>query len=59
LSQVNPSRYAFETLLAVSGYGQELINVVPSIHWFALIALSLCLMILLLAIQQGTERAGT
>jgi ABC-type multidrug transport system ATPase subunit len=57
LSQVNPARYAYETLLAISGYGQEFINVVPSIHWFTLTALSLCLMILLLAIQQGTQNA--
>lgn len=59
LSQVNPSRYAYETLLAISGYGQEFINVVPSIHWFTLTTLSLCLMILLLAIQQGAESART
>jgi ABC transport system ATP-binding/permease protein len=59
LSQVNPSRYAFETLLAISGYGQEFINVDRSIHWFTLATLSLCLMILLVAIQQGTESART
>jgi ABC transport system ATP-binding/permease protein len=59
LSQVNPSRYAFETLLTISGYEQELINVDRSIHWFTLAALSLCLMILLVAIQQGTESVRT
>ncbi len=59
LSQVNPSRYAFETFLAISGYGQELINVDRSVHSFPLATLSLCLMILLLAIQQGTESART
>jgi ABC transport system ATP-binding/permease protein len=55
LSGVNPSRYAFEILLAISGYGQELINVDRSIHWFTLATLSLCLMILLIGIQQGAE----
>src|SRR6266508_2921441 len=59
LSQVNPARYAFETLLATSGYGQEFINVDWSIHWFTLATLSLCLMILLVAIQQGTESVRT
>ena len=59
LSRVNPFRYAFETLLAISGYGQESINVDRSIHWFTLATLSLCLMILLVAIQQGTESART
>jgi|GEM_PF-962666 len=54
-SQINPSRYALETLLAISGYRQEFINVDRSIHWFTLVTLSLCLMILLVAIQQGTE----
>ena len=57
LSQVNPLRYAFETLVAISGGGQEFINVVPAIHLFTLTTLSLCLMILLLAIQQGTDSA--
>jgi ABC transport system ATP-binding/permease protein len=59
LSRVNPFRYAFEALLAISGYGQEFINVDRSIHWFTLATLSLCLMILLVAIQQGTESART
>lgn len=59
LSQVNPSRYAFEAFLAISGYGQELINVDRSVHSFTLATLSLCLMILLLAIQQGTESGRT
>lgn len=59
LSQVNPSRYALETLLAISGYGQEFMNVDRSIHWFTLAALSLCLIILLVAIQQGTESVRT
>jgi len=59
LSQVNPSRYAFETLLTISGYGQEFINVDWSIHWFTLATLSLCLVILLVAIQQGTESVRT
>ena len=59
LSGVNPSRYAFETLVAISGYGQEFINVDRSIHWFTLATLSLCLMILLVGIQQGAESVRT
>ncbi len=59
LSQVNPSRYAFETLLTLSGYGQEFINVDRSMHWFTLATLSLCLIILLVVIQQGAESVRT
>jgi ABC-type multidrug transport system ATPase subunit len=59
LSGVNPSRYAFETLLTISGYGQEFINVDRSIHWFTLATLSVCLMILLVGIQQGVESVRT
>jgi hypothetical protein len=59
LSGVNPSRYALETLLTISGYGQEFLNVNISIHWFTLATLGLCLIILLMGIQQGAESART
>lgn len=59
LSGINPSRYALETLLTIGGYGQEFLNVNLSIHWFTLATLSLCLMILLIGIQQGVESART
>jgi len=59
LSGVNPSRYAFEALLTISGYGQEFINVDRSIHWFTLATLSLCLTILLVGIQQGAANVRT
>jgi ABC-type multidrug transport system ATPase subunit len=58
LSGINPSRYAFETLLSIGGYGQEFINLDWSIHWFTLATLGLCLMIILLGIQQSAERAA-
>jgi ABC-type multidrug transport system permease subunit len=52
LSRFNPSRYALETLLATSGYGEGF-NVTPLSHWSALSILSLCLIVLLVGIQQG------
>lgn len=59
LSVINPARYALEILLTISGYGQEFINVNLSIYWFTLATLSLCLVILLMGIQQGVESART
>lgn len=56
LSRFNPSRYALETLLATSGYGEGF-NVTPLSHWSALSILSLCLIVLLVGIQQGAGNA--
>jgi ABC-type multidrug transport system ATPase subunit len=51
LATINPSRYAFEVLLTSAGYGQ-LSTITPLSHWFALVILSLCLIVLLMGIQQ-------
>jgi hypothetical protein len=55
LSAINPSRYAVEILMAASRFGAGL-NVNPLNHWFALVIMSLALIILLLGIQQRVGR---
>src|SRR6266487_2690845 len=55
LSRLNPSRYALETLLATSGYGQGF-NVTPLSQWLILAIMSLSLIVLLVGVQQ---RAGS
>ena len=55
LSVINPARYAVEILMAASRFGQGLI-VNPLNHWFALVIMSLALIILLLGIQQRVGR---
>jgi len=58
LSGVNPSRYAFETLLTTSGYGEGLnINLLG--HWSIVAMMSLGLIVLLVAIQQRAGRVRT
>lgn len=54
LAKINPSRYAYETLLAASGYAASL-NVSPLSDWLALLILSVGLILLLVGIQY---RAG-
>ena len=58
LSRLNPSRYALETLLAISGSGEGF-NVTPLSHWWILVIMSLCLIVLLVGIQQGAGRVRT
>jgi ABC-type multidrug transport system ATPase subunit len=54
LSGINPSRYALEALLTTSGYGESLASALLP-DWFILVIISLCLIALLMGIQQ---RAG-
>jgi ABC transport system ATP-binding/permease protein len=54
LSRIDPSRYALETLLSTSAYGEGL-NITPLGHWSILVIMGLCLIVLLVGIQQ---RAG-
>ena len=58
LSAINPSRYALEVLLALSGYGQGF-NGVPLSHWSILAIISIGLIVLLLGIQKGAESVRT
>jgi len=58
LSQLNPSRYALETLLATSGYAQGL-NITPLSYWSILVIMSLSLIVLLVGIQRGAGRIRT
>jgi hypothetical protein len=54
LSAINPSRYAWEALMTAGGYGQGL-NVPMVSDWSALALMTLCLVVILVLIQQ---RAG-
>jgi ABC-type multidrug transport system permease subunit len=54
LSAINPSRYALEALLAISGYGQGF-NRVPLGDWSILTVISIGLLVLLMGIQKGAE----
>jgi ABC-type multidrug transport system permease subunit len=56
LSGVNPSRYALEALLIVSGYAEGLI-ITPFSQWSALAIMVLCLIVLLIGVQQGAGNA--
>jgi ABC-type multidrug transport system ATPase subunit/ABC-type multidrug transport system permease subunit len=56
LSVVNPSRYALETLLAVSGYGIGSSGT-PLSHWTILAIMSVVLIVLLVGIQQRAASA--
>jgi ABC transport system ATP-binding/permease protein len=58
LSRLNPSRYALETLLATSAYGQGL-NVNLFSDWSILVIMSLGLVVLLVGIQQGAGKGRT
>ena len=58
LSQLNPSHYALETLLATSGYGQG-VNITLLNTWSIMVIMSLCLIVLLVGIQQGAGRVRT
>jgi len=58
LSPLNPSRYALEALLALSGYGQGLNSMVLS-DWLILAIMSLGLIVLLMGIQQRAGNART
>lgn len=58
LSAINPSRYALEVLLAISGYGQGF-NAVPLSHWSILAIISIGLFVLLMGIQKGAESVRT
>jgi ABC-type multidrug transport system ATPase subunit len=56
LARINPSRYAYEALLAASGTARGP-GIAPAAgHWGALAILSISLIVLLLVIQQGAER---
>jgi ABC-type multidrug transport system permease subunit len=52
LSGINPSRYALETLLTISGY-IEGFHIAPLSDWSILAMMSLCLIIVLVGIQRG------
>jgi ABC transport system ATP-binding/permease protein len=54
LSAINPSRYALEAVLAISGYGQGF-NRVPLGDWSILTVISIGLIVLLMGIQKGAE----
>jgi ABC-type multidrug transport system permease subunit len=58
LSALNPSRYALESLLAISGYGQGLSSAVLG-YWLILAIMSLGLIVLLMGIQQRAGKART
>jgi ABC-type multidrug transport system permease subunit len=58
LSRINPSRYAFETLLTTSGYAEGF-NITPLSHWSTLAIMSLCLILLLVGIQHGAANVRT
>jgi ABC transport system ATP-binding/permease protein len=58
LSAINPSRYALEALLAISGYRQGF-NGVPLSDWSILTIISIGLIVLLMGIQKGAESVRT
>lgn len=58
LVEINPSRYALEALLATSGYGEGLASALLG-DWFILLIMSLCLIALLMGIQQRAGNAST
>ncbi len=58
LSAINPSRYAFETLLTTSPYGEGL-NISPVGHWWILAIMSFFLILLLVEIQRRVGNART
>jgi ABC-type multidrug transport system ATPase subunit len=58
LSAINPSRYALETLLFISGYGAGP-NSTASSSWLILAIMSLILIVLLVGIQQRVARTKT
>lgn len=58
LSVINPSRYALETLLAISGYGAGL-NGTLSVYWSIVVMMSLGLIVLLMGIQQRATNVRT
>jgi ABC-type multidrug transport system ATPase subunit len=58
LAGINPSRYAWEALLIMSGYGRGF-NVSPLSHWWMLTAMSLGLIVLLAAVQRGARSIRT
>lgn len=58
LSPLNPSRYALEALLVISGYGQGL-NIGLLANWLILAIMSLGLIVLLMGIQQRAGNART
>jgi ABC transport system ATP-binding/permease protein len=58
LSAINPSRYALEALLTISGYVQGF-NRVPLGDWSILTVISIGLLVLLMGIQKGAESVRT
>jgi ABC-type multidrug transport system ATPase subunit len=58
LSDINPSRYASETLLTMSGYGEGF-NITPLGGWSILTIMSLCLIVILVGIQHGAAHVRT
>jgi ABC-type multidrug transport system ATPase subunit len=58
LSGINPSRYALEALLTTSGYGEGSAGALLP-DWFILVIISLCLIALLMGIQQRAEDTST
>ncbi len=58
LSGINPSRYALESLLAISGSAAGF-NSTPSSDWLILAIMSLGLVVLLVGIQQRASSART
>jgi len=56
LAGLNPSRYALEALLTVSGYGTGL-GATPLGQWLVLAIMSLCLVVLSAGIQHKSGRA--
>ena len=56
-SGINPARYALEALLTIGGSGAGSI-VIPLSHWILLAIIGLCLIALLMGIQQRAGNAG-
>ena len=58
LARINPSHYALDALLAIGRYGEGLTGSLLS-DWLVLLILSLCLIALLMGIQQRAGNLGT
>jgi ABC transport system ATP-binding/permease protein len=58
LAGINPSRYALDALLTISGYGESVAASALS-GWLVLVIMSLVLIVLLLGIQQRAGKLST
>jgi ABC-type multidrug transport system permease subunit len=54
LSRINPSRYAYEALLAIQGF-QTGLRGIPLNSWLVLAATSLALILLLMIVQRSSR----